>query len=153
MTSLKYDKVYSQLFSKVEAYDFLELPEDTLNEFLCNWLHSASANPYVRKLFSSFKLDDIIQEIQFEVKYSVDADADKEFIVEVLATGLMIAWLEPKVKSLNNLTKMYGSKEEKWYSEANHLREMNALLQDCKKEQRRMIADRGSIWNTYLDGE
>lgn len=153
MTSLRYDKIYTRLFSKVEAYDFIELSEETLNEFLCNWLHSASANPYVRKLFKTIMFDDELQEFTYEMKYSVDEYSDEEFIIEILALGTAIAWLEPKVKSINNLTKMYGSKEERWFSEANHLKELSALLKECKKEQRQMIADRGGIWNPYLDGE
>ena len=57
MTSLNYNTIYSRLFSKIEAYDFIELPEADLNELLCDWIHSASANPYVRRLFTAFSLD------------------------------------------------------------------------------------------------
>lgn len=153
MASLKYDKVYSRLFTKIEAYDFIELPEDTLNDFLCSWIHSASANPYVRKLFSSFVSDDEIQTMTYEMKYSVDEISDEEFLVEVIALGMAIAWLEPKINSINNINQFFGSKDEKWFSQAQHLSELKGLVSDFKKQQRRMIADRGYVWNTYLDGE
>ena len=113
MASLNYNKIYSRLFSKIEAYDFIELPEDDLNDFLCNWIHSASANPYVRRLFKSFSLDDEILEIVYEMKYSVDEFSDDEFITEILTFGVVIAWLEPKINSINNIAQMFGSKEEK----------------------------------------
>ena len=113
MTSLNYDIIYSRLFSKIEAYDFIELQEDKLNDFLCNWIHSSSANPYVRRLFSTFSLDDEIQEISYEMKYSVDEFSDTEFIAEVLTLGVVVAWLEPKINSINNIAQMFGSKEEK----------------------------------------
>jgi hypothetical protein len=153
MTSLTYDIIYSRLFSKIEAYDFIELSEDMLNEFLCNWIHSASANPYVRRLFKTFNLDDEIQEISYEMKYSVDEFSDTEFVTEILTLGIVVAWLEPKTNSINNIAQMFGSKEEKFYSQSQHISELRALVNDSKKQQRRMIADRGYAWNTYLDGE
>lgn len=153
MTSLKYSNIYSRLFSKIEAYDFLALPEDSLNDFLCNWIHSASANPYVRRLFSSFVLDDEIQEINYEMKYVVDEFSDEDFILEVLSLGMIMAWLEPKINSINNIAQMFGSKEEKFYSQSAHLSELQNLVNNCKKKQRRMISDRGYAWNSYLDGE
>ena len=153
MTSLDYNKSYSRLFSKIEAYDFIELPEDDLNELLCDWIHSASANPYVRRLFKTFSLDDEIQEISYEMKYSVDDSADVEFITEILTLGVVVAWLEPKVNSINNIAQMFGSKEEKFYSQSSHLSELRSLVNDSRKLQRRMIADRGYAWNSYLDGE
>lgn len=113
MTSLDYDVIFSRLLSKIEAYDFIELPAEELNDFLCNWIHSASANPYVRKLFKTFILDDDIQEISYEIKYSVDEQTDYEFIAEVLSLGMVVAWLEPKIYSINNIAQMFGTKEEK----------------------------------------
>ena len=153
MASLDYNKIYSRLFSKIEAYDFLELPEDELNDFLCNWIHSASANPYVRRLFKSFNLDDEILTISYEMKYSVDEFSDEEFITEILTFGVVVAWLEPKINSINNIAQMFGSKEEKFYSQSQHISELRNLVNDAKKQQRRMIADRGYAWNSYLDGE
>ena len=153
MTSLTYDTIYSRLFSKIEAYDFIELPKDDLNGLLCDWIHSASANPYVRRLFKSFILEDEIQEISYEMKYSVDEYSDTEFIVEVLTLGVVVAWLEPKVNSINNIAQMFGSKEEKFYSQSQHISELRNLVNDSVKKQRRMIADRGYVWNSYLDGE
>ena len=153
MASLDYNKIYSRLFSKIEAYDFLELPEDELNDFLCNWIHSASANPYVRRLFKSFNLDDEILTISYEMKYSVDEFSDEEFITEILTFGVVVSWLEPKINSVNNIAQMFGSKEEKFYSQSQHISELRNLVNDAKKQQRRMIADRGYAWNSYLDGE
>lgn len=153
MTSLTYNQIYSRLFSKIEAYDFIELLEDDLNELLCDWIHSASANPYVRRLFKTFVLDDELQEISYEMKYSVDDFSDEEFVIEILTLGVVMAWLEPKINSINNIAQMFGSKEEKFYSQSAHLSELQNLLNNCKKKQRRMIADRGYAWNTYLDGE
>ena len=153
MTSLNYNKIYSRLFGKIEAYDFIELPEEDLNDLLCTWIHSASANPYVRRLFTTLTLDDIIQTLSFEMKYSIDSVSDEEFIIEIIAIGMAVAWLEPKVHSMTNIAQFFGSKEEKFYSQSQHISELRGLVNDFKKQQRRMIADRGYAWNSYLDGE
>lgn len=153
MTSLSYSNIYSSLFAKIEAYDFVDLSEETLNEFLCNWLHSAATNPYVRKLFSTVAFDDEIEELSYEMKYVVDEETDKEFVIEVLSLGVAINWLIPKINSINNINQFFGSKDEKFFSQSQHLSELRALLNDFKKQQKRMIADRGYIWNSYLDGE
>ena len=113
MASLNYDNIYSRFLSKVEAYDFLELPEDSVYTLLSEWLHSVIANPYVRRLFKTFNIYDEVQEIKYEMKYSVDEDADKEFLIEIISLGMIVAWLEPKVNSINNIAQMFGSKEEK----------------------------------------
>ena len=129
------------------------MSEETLNEFLCNWLHSATANPYVRRLFSSVVFDDELGELTYEMKYEVDEDSDKEFVIEVLSLGMAINWLEPKINSITNINQFFGSKDEKWFSQASHLSELRGLLNDFNKQQRRKIADRGYAWNPYLDGE
>jgi hypothetical protein len=78
---------------------------------------------------------------------------DQEFVIELLALGIAIKWMEPKVKSVLNTSNFYGSKEERTYSPASHLKQLQETFSIMKKEQRRMIADRGYIKNAYTDGE
>lgn len=153
MASLKFEKIYSRFFSKIQAYDFLELSEDQLTAFLSDWLRSAFSKPYVRRLFNSFVADEEIQEFTYEIKYSVDEYADEDFIVEIFSLGMIMEWLEPKINNILNISQMFGSKEEKFYSQSNHLNELRLLRDNVYKKQRRMIADRGYAWNSYLDGE
>lgn len=153
MASLSYEQVYSRFFTKVTAYDFLELPHEQLDDYLCNWIHSAGAKPYIRRLFNSYRLNDEEHELMFEMDYSTDEDSDKDFILEILSIGMVIEWLEPKISSITNIVQLFGSKEEKFYSQSQHLAELEKLKSSLQKKQRRMIADRGYIWNSYLDGE
>ena len=78
---------------------------------------------------------------------------DEDFVIEILALGMGINWLSPKVNTIIHLRQTYGSKEEKYYSEAQHLTATKELLDSWKKEQRRMISDRGWIHNAYVNGE
>lgn len=153
MTSIDYNMIYQRFYSKVEAYDFIQLDDTTVNDFLCNWLHSSLSEPYVRQLFSSIIFDDDIMRLSYEMTLENDESMDQEFVIELLALGIAIKWMEPKVKSVLNTSNFYGSKEERTYSPASHLKQLQETLSIMRKEQRRMIADRGYIRNAYTDGD
>ncbi len=137
----------------VTAYDFLDLSDLQINEFLCNWLHSAASVTHVRRLFSSIKLDDEIQTIIFEVKNPMDKEddeSDKEWIIEILAMGTGINWLRPKVLSMESIAQTYGTSEAKFYSESQHLKEKRSLLDGWIASQKKEVADHSATWNSYL---
>lgn len=152
MTSIDYNEIYQRFYTKVEAYDFLSLDEYTVNDFLCNWLHSSLSEPYIRQLFSSVNFDDDIMRLSYEMTNVHNEEMDRDFVIEILALGIAIKWMEPKVKSVLNTSNFYGSKEERTYSPASHLKQLQDTFSVMKKEQRRMIADRGYIKNAYTDG-
>lgn len=60
MTSIRYSEVFASYYVKVEAYDLFEadMSDETRNALLCSYLHSACSEPYIRRLFSSFKIYD-----------------------------------------------------------------------------------------------
>ena len=151
MTSISYEDVYSRFFSEVEAYDFLNLKENELNEFLCNWLHSASSQPYIRRLFSEYRLDDEIMTIEFVIEHSVDEFYDKEFVIEVLALSIGLKWITPKIRSIKNIAQRFGSSDEKWYSQQQHLSELQALAKNMDIELQSKLAEYHSIFNAYLE--
>lgn len=153
MASIDYNMIYQSFYMKVEAYDFLEMDDNTAQEFLCNWIHAAVRPSYIRRLFSSIKFDDDIMRLSYEMRYPMSDEEDEDFVIELLALGMGINWLSPKVNSLINLRSIYASKEEKVFSPAQTLNSYKALLDSWKKEQRRMIADRGYIYNAYVNME
>ena len=69
------------------------------------------------------------------MKYSVDDDFDAEFITDILGIGMVIEWITPKINSLNNTQQVFGSSEEKFYSQTNHLNG----LKDLKKSHKEMF--------------
>lgn len=116
------------------------------------YLHASINKPYIRRLFSELKLGDTVQELTYIMKYSVDDDFDAEFITDILGIGMVIEWITPKINSLNNTQQVFGSSEEKFYSQTNHLNGLKDLKKSLIKEQKNLIKDRGYIWNSYLDG-
>lgn len=147
---ISYLEIYSRMLGKIVDYDFLSLSKETAYEFMHDWLSSALSKPYVRKIFSSIKIEDEIMEIDFVLKNSVDEYFDKNFVVEVLSQGTMIEWLEPKVNSTANIAQFFGGKEEKFYSQSNHLSVLIELLDKTKISQRKLIRDFGYQYNSYI---
>lgn len=150
MPSLDYENVYSKFRLKASAYDLISMNDDDVSVFLCEWLHSSVNKPYIRRLFANITLDDLLQKITFEMKYSIDDNFDKEFIMDIIGIGMVIEWITPKINSLNNIVQVFGSKEEKFYSQSNHLSELRNLKHSLLNEQHSMIKERGYIWNSYL---
>lgn len=89
--------------------------------------------------------------MQYELKHVINtADEDLHFVIEVISLGMVAEWLEPQVNSVLNTLQMFSGKEEKFYSQSNHLSELRGLLKDVQLKQRKIIRDRGYISNTYL---
>lgn len=153
MPSLNYEDIYSAFRTKANAYDLLLLQDSDVNMFMCDWMKASFRKPYVRRLFDSISFDDITQSITYEMKYEVDEESDKDFIIEAMGIGMVIEWITPKINNLNNIMQVFGSSEEKFYSQSSHLSTLKDLRHSLIKEQRDIIRDRGYIWNSYLNGE
>ena len=129
-SQIYYKEVYSQFFLKVEGYDIFDknISDEYREVLLCSWLRSSIGKPYVNRLFSTVTLSDPYQDedpetgeiidmdgiIEYELVNKIDEDfGDKQFITEVLAYGMALCWLEPKVYSLTNIAQFFGTSDEK----------------------------------------
>lgn len=173
MSSLSYNEIFSRFFSKVEGYDLFDegMTINSRYAFLCSWLHSAVSKSQIIRLFSgvSFYDSEIDEDIEdendesvvidgsfdYELRNPLDnnlADIDDNFVLELLAYGMVLSWLEPKVNSLTNIAQFFGTSDEKFYSQAAHLAELRNLRDDAEKAQYRLITERGFGHNSYLKG-
>lgn len=172
MTSISYAEIYSSFVMKIEGYDLFSpaMSEDMRNEFLSSFLHSTLSRDYVMRLFSSITdtppYDEVIPAtdeeeehtvhhdgvIEYELNYELGEFQDKLFVQNILGTGMALAWLEPKINSIRNISQMIGTSDEKFYAQANHLSQLLVLKEDLTAELRGLIRDRGYAHNTYLDG-
>lgn len=144
---ISYDDVFSRALNKIDDPKELQLNNDDLLHIYTQRLHSAVSKPFIRKLFSSIKFDDEIQEFTFVLTDPVDDDSDKDFILELFAMGIAIEWLEPKVKSLKNTAKFFGGKEEKKLKDDYSLNK--EMLKEMKIEQQKLIRDYGFAFKPY----
>lgn len=144
---LSYDEIFSRALNKIDDPKELQLNDNDLLMIYTQRLHSVISKPFIRKLFSSIKKDDELQEMNFSLVDSVDEDSDKEFVLELFAMGLAIEWLEPQVKSLRNTIQVFGGKEEKKLKDDYSLNKQ--LLKEMKIEQQKFIRDYGFAFKSY----
>lgn len=148
---LSYSTLFSRVLNKINDPKELQLDTDDLLSIYTERLHSVVGKPRVRRLFSSLTLNDKNQEMTFTLNNSVDEDSDTDFVLEVLALGMAIEWLQPQVDSVIHTSVMIGGKEEKKLLD-NH-KNMIDRLDSMKKEQNKMIRDYGYMYNSYINGD
>ena len=148
--TLQYEDIFSLFLSKITDYSFLEYDEDFVKTQMVSWLHSAVAIPRLRAKFSELYLDDIKSILNFAVKTSIDNESDVEFVTDILARAMVIAWLEPQVKNVLLTKQMLGGKEEKFYAQANHVSQLEQMLNSAKVELKNILRDYGYLYNSYI---
>ena len=153
MASLSYDEIFSDFLGSVTDYELASISLDDMYGLMTEYLHKTLSQSYVRRLFSSVSFDDVIQILTFEMANSVDDASDLDFVKYILSRGMVVEWLKPQVRSKANIAQFFGGKEQKYYSQSQHLSEIRGLLQDTELELRKAIRDRGYIYNPCLGGK
>ena len=137
MTS--YETVYGRFLNSITDFNLAEVDDHTLNEMLKDWLHTA-----IVKTRTSSK---IIRNDVDEVFNSDLSDLD----IELLAMGMILAWLDQTLNSTDNVLMFIGGKEEKFFSQANHIGELRALRDDTLREMQKLYTYSTYTNNPYFD--
>ena len=176
MPAITYSEMTSSFLMKGEEYELFtdSITEDMRNEFLCSLIHSAIADPYVNRLFTTFSISDpsvqtdengdvVLDEndepipidgyLEYELSYVVEPIIDKYFLLDVIGYGMLNAWATPIVYSSVNFRQMYGTSAEKFYAQQTHMSVTQEMLEKITYAQRKLIRDRGYSRNSYLDGD
>ena len=151
MASLSFNDIYSCFLGKITDFDIPNMEDEIAQEVLLGYLKSVIAQPTVRGIFTTLKTDAYEGLVNYQLK--VSADDDEDFTTELLARGMVVAWLEPQVKTVVNTAQFFGGKEQKFYSQSNHMSELQSMLETEKNELGKFIRDRGSVYNPYLKGK
>ncbi len=153
MTSVDYEVIFSSFLGSVTDYNLASLDATDSFQLMTEYLHKALAERYVARLFVSKKLDDEVQLFSFEMKYPIDEESDREFVINALAKWMAYEWIQNKVSSTTLVMHMLAGKEQKYYSESSHLAENKALKKELYDEAYGFIMRRGYIDNKYLEGK
>ena len=145
MTS-EYESIFSRFLQRVEDYKLAGLDEELANEMLIGYLRNGASESYVRRLFDTFVMDDDIEEIEWTLKTPVDELADYDFVEDILTDSMVIKWIEPKYFSVLNTSQYFTNSEAKFYSQANHMSELENMLNNMRVRIRKKIRDRGYFY-------
>ena len=113
MITSEYNSIFSRFMVRITDYGFAAQDEDLATEMMLSWLRAVLSKPMVRRLFSSIAADDDTAEIEYEMKEPLDDDSDLDFVEEMLATGMVVQWLNPQVNSVLNTSQIFSNSEQK----------------------------------------
>ena len=130
-----YEKIYNRFLQKITDFNLAEVDDHSFDEMMNGWLNSAVIR--VRKCQHDLsKRDDELQEFEEDL-------SDLE--IELLALGMVDAWVSQYLNSTELVSQFIGGKEEKYYSQAAHIKELREL-----KESNLLEMNRIHNYNTYL---
>lgn len=130
-----YEKIYNRFLQKIIDFNLSEVDDYSFDGMMNGWLNSAVIR--VRKCQHDLsKRDDELQEFEEDL-------SDLE--IELLALGMVDAWISQYLNSTELVSQFIGGKEEKYYSQAAHIKELRDL-----KESNLVEMNRLHNYNTYL---
>ena len=123
-----YEKVYNRFLQKISDFNLAEVDDYSFDKMMNGWLNSAVIR--VRKCQHDLsKRDDELQEFEEDL-------SDLE--IELLALGMVDAWVTPMLNSTELTLQFIGGKEEKYYSQSQMLSELRNLKKENSLEMNRL---------------
>lgn len=136
-----YEKVYNRFLQKISDFNLAEADDYSFDEMINGWLNSAVIR--VRKCQHDLsKRDDELQEFKEDL-------SDLE--IELLALGMVDAWVTPMLNSTELTLQFIGGKEEKYYSQSQMLSELRNLKKENSLEMNRLHNYYTYTNNSYFD--
>jgi hypothetical protein len=136
-----YEKVYEIFLSKITDFNLIEVDDYSFDKMMCGWLKSSIVR--VRKCDHDLsRRDDELQEF---------AEDLTDLEIELLALGMVDAWVTPMINSTELTLQFLGGKEEKFYSQSQHLAELRNLKKENALEMNRLHNYHTYTNNSYFD--
>jgi hypothetical protein len=136
-----YEKVYNRFLNRITDFNLAEVDDYSFDEMMNGWLNSAVIR--VRKCQHDLsKRDDELQEFEEDL-------SDLE--IELLALGMVDAWVSPMLNSTELTLQFVGGKEEKYYSQSQMLAELRNLKKENSLEMNRLHNYYTYTNNSYFD--
>ena len=137
----QYSTLYEKCLSKLEDPTLAMLPEEDLEEMLHGYLMSAIAKH--RKC--EHNLSDRDEELK---QFNSDL-SDLE--IEILSILMVREWISQRLHSVINVMQVFGGKEEKWFSQASHIKELREMDDRLRLEAQQLSRDYSYIDSDYFD--
>ena len=136
-----YETIYNHALSKIEDPTLAMLPEEDLENMLHGYLMSAIAKH--RKCEHDLSdRDEELKQFNFDL-------SDLE--MEILSILMVREWISQRLNSVTNVMQVFGGKEEKWFSQASHIKELREMDDRLRLEAQQLSRDYSYIDNDYFD--
>lgn len=137
----QYSTLYEKCLSKLEDPTLAMLPEEDLENMLHGYLMSAIAKH--RKCEHDLSdRDEELKQFNFDL-------SDLE--IEIISILMTREWISQRLNSVTNVMQVFGGKEEKWFSQASHIKELREMDDRLRLEAQQLSRDYSYIDNDYFD--
>ena len=136
-----YETIYNRALDKIEDPTLAMLPEEDLENMLHGYLMSAIAKH--RKCEHDLSdRDEELKQFNFDL-------SDLE--IEIISILMTREWISQRLNSVTNVMQVFGGKEEKWFSQASHIKELREMDDRLRLEAQQLSRDYSYIDNDYFD--
>jgi hypothetical protein len=136
-----YEIVYNRFVQKITDFNILDLDDYSLDNMLDGWLKSA--------IVRTRKCEHDLSQRDDEAQEFAEDLSDLE--IELLALGMVDAWVTPMLNSTELTLQFLGGKEEKFYSQSQHLAELRTIKKENSLEMNRLHNYYTYTNNSYFD--
>lgn len=105
-------EVYNRFIQKITTYEYINFTQEELDEEFYVLLINSLDNFYAQ---NDIEVDEIMGEFNRKLKSQE---------IDILATGMVVEWLNPKINNIELLKQSLSSKDFQFYSQSNHLKEL-----------------------------
>ena len=141
MTS--YDTIYEAFLSKIEDIDLPEMSTNDQERMLKRWLDEALG--YIEldgvKIHSDLERDD-------NTRTFVDDLSVGE--ITVISMYMIVAWYDKYINSIEHTLSFWGSKDERWTDQKNHLSALISSQNNYRVRARKYYRNYASRHNSYI---
>lgn len=117
-----YQNIYNRFLRKISDYSFINLSSEELDDVLYGLLENSIPK------FDKCKKDLLARD---EEGFLEDID---DYEQDILSSLMIIEWLNPQIYSIENTKQYLGDSDFKFYSQANHLKELISLKEMTEKD-------------------
>lgn len=128
-----YRQIYERFAQKISDIKLLSLSDEDIASMMYCWMRSACVN-FLKSEYDLTDRDDTLQQFNYDLP---------ELDQEIIANFMIVEWLEPQLNSTLLTSQFYGSKEEKFYAQANQLDKLMSLSDKNQIKTKKLIRDYG----------
>lgn len=140
MTS--YSEIYDRAARKITDFNLADMSDVDLEDTFHGYLISSISQFRKCKNDLSDRDDELRQ-------FNIDLlDVEKE----ILAIMMVRQWLQPQLNSVLLTAQVFSDKEQKYYSQSQHISELRALDESLKFEAQKLSRDYTYSSGTYWEG-
>lgn len=131
-----YDIFEGAFLSKITEYDFLQIDPYDRNGSIDSYMKRSAAQFNKVCKYDLLTSDDAVRELAVDIP-----DADLIEIVDIVATGMVVQWLQPYMFKSENLENILNTADYSMYSPAELLLRVREVYQMAQRDFKNMIKD------------